>query len=185
MLYRGKALGLSKTRFIITDGDFLLSQEAAAIMAGVSVQTMINWKKRENPPPFNAKDKTYPARAFGAWLSTHRSSKDTKGHVTPETTGFKAAETRLKTAQAIKAERDNALAEGLLIEIESARDVWQSILSRVRTRMLKLPTSLALVLSTKTDIHEIQDILKEGVHDALSEASEDWQNDEAEDGDDD
>lgn len=164
---------MKRLRFDITDGDFLLSQDAAAVLGNVTVQTLMKWGKQENPPPRND-DGTYSAKEFGAWLSAHRGQKKAgaPGHIGAGDRN--QAEARLKEAQAIKAERDNEIAEGKLIYIEDAESAWQDILMRVRSRLLKIPTSLAALLVGKTEIHEIQDMLKEGVHDALSELSEDW-----------
>lgn len=165
----------------IDGGDFALMQDAAAVLAGVTVQTLINWHKQDNPPPRNA-DGGYSARDFGRWLVEYRGSKKrgpkSKGHEEDDT--YVEAERRLKLAQAIKAERDNDVANGNLLAVDTVELQWQTILTRVRSRLLKLPTGLAPVVVGDTDPYSVQRKIKEAVHDALSEASEDWREGEGE-----
>lgn len=171
----------------ITGGDFKLTQEAAAVLAGVTIQTMINWDKLPDGPPRNP-DKSYSAREFGKWLvevKAHRKSgpRPTKRPKEDEDddTSFAAAERRLKLAQALKAERENEVAAGNLIELDKLEPIWQRILSRVRGALLKLPTALAPVVLGDTDAHSIQLKIKDAVHDALTNLSEDWRDGDDED----
>ena len=55
---------MSPVKILVIAGDFDIMQDAAAVLAGVTVQTMVNWDKHENPPPRNA-DSSYSAKAFG------------------------------------------------------------------------------------------------------------------------
>lgn len=167
---------VARLRFNIVDGDFALSQDAAAILGNVTVQTLNNWNKLESAPPRNA-DGTYSARQYGAWLSTHRGKKKVGAPAHAGTGDRNQAEARLKEAQAIKAERENDVAEGLLIPIEDVESAWQDILMRVRSRLLKMPTALATILVGDTDIHSVQTKVKDAVYEALTELSEDWRDD--------
>lgn len=157
----------------VIGGDFLLTQEAAGVLANVSVQTMKKWEKQDNPPPRNA-DGSYSAKEFGPWLSTHRGHRKAgaPGHVGRGNRD--EAEIRLKEAQASKVERENSVAEGLLINAQDADTAWQNILMRVRGRLLKIPTGLATLLVGDNDVHSVQSKLKDAVYEALSELSEDW-----------
>ncbi len=171
----------------ITGGDFSLTQDAAAVIAGVTIQTMINWDKLPDGPPRNP-DRSYSARELGKWLvevKAHRKSgpKTIKraGEDPDDETTFAAAERRLKLAQAIKAERENNIALGNLIEIDKLEPIWQRILSRVRGSLLKLPTAVAPLVVGDMDAHSIQLKIKDAVHDALINLSEDWRDEEVED----
>jgi phage terminase Nu1 subunit (DNA packaging protein) len=170
----------------ISNGDFKLTQDAAAILAGVTVQTLINWDKLNDGPPRNA-DRSYSARDLGKWLvevKAHRKSgpKSVKSREDPDdNTSFSAAERRLKLAQAIKIERENEIAAGNLIEIDKLEPIWQRILSRVRGALLKIPTALTPVVLGDTDAHSIQSKIKDAVHDALTNLSEDWRDEESDD----
>jgi phage terminase Nu1 subunit (DNA packaging protein) len=146
----------------------------------VTVQTLVNWDKQENPPPRNS-DNSYPARAYGEWLATHRGQKKRgpKAQERPEgDDSFVEAERRLKLAQAIKAERQNEIDAGKLLDVGVIETTWQRILMRVKSRLLKIPTTVAPIVLGDTDAHSIQLKLKDAVHDALSELVDDWRDGE-------
>lgn len=165
---------MAKAQIIIQGGDFDISQDAAAVLANVSVQSLINWQKQPNPPPRND-DATYPARAFGKWLADFRGDKRVGR---PSEGGVKSdkndAETRLRIAQAEKVERENRAADGELINASVVETAWQDILMRVRSRLLQLPSTLAPILVKQTDLNAVQAEIKTGIHDALAELSDDW-----------
>ncbi|MDK3074098.1 hypothetical protein QO034_13330 [Sedimentitalea sp. JM2-8] len=162
---------MTRPKYDIVAGDFLLTQEAAGVLANVSVQTMKKWEKQDNPPPRNA-DGTYSAKHFGIWLSTHRGNKQSGSKPKAGAADRNQAEARLKEAQAIKAERENEVAEGLLVPIEETVEGWQEILMRVRSRLLKMPTALAPLVAGDPELHSIQAKIKDAVYDALNELSE-------------
>lgn len=163
---------MAKIAIDVSGGDFDMGQEAAAILANVSVQSLILWGKQPNPPPQNS-DRSYPARAFGKWLVEQRGTKRV-GRPSENGTDYKEAETRLKVAQAEKVERENRTAEGELIEVSVVETAWQDVLMRVRSRLLQLPTTLAPIIVKQTDTAAVAAELTSGVHDALSELSENW-----------
>jgi phage terminase Nu1 subunit (DNA packaging protein) len=173
---RERGSNMRQTNIVVQNGDFTLTQEAAGVLAGVTVQTMINWHKQEDAPPRNG-DGTYSAKDFGKWLVEHRGSKKRgpkpKDRQEGEET-FAEAERRLKLAQAIKVERENEVAAGNLIPIDVLEPQWQLILTRVRSRLLKMPTVLAPVVLGNTDAHAIQLIIRNAVVDALTELVDDW-----------
>lgn len=180
---------MSPVKIAISGGDFDIHQDAAAVLAGVTIQTMCNWAKQENPPPQNS-DGSYPARAFGEWLVTHRGLKkrgpkprDRDGPEDGTGETFTEAERRLKLAQAIKAERQNEVDAKRLLDVEVIEALWQRIVMRVRSRLLKIPTTVAPVVLGDMDAHSIQLKIKDAVHDALSELVDDWRDGEDEDDD--
>lgn len=164
---------MARPKFDIIAGDFALTQEAAGVLAGVSVQTLKKWEKQDNPPP-RMSDGTYSAKLFGVWLSTSRGDKKAGAPAHTGSANKNDAEARLKEAQAIRAERENDVAEGLLVPSDMVETGWQDILMRVRSRLLRIPTAMATSLVGDMDINSIQDKLKDGVHEALSELSENW-----------
>lgn len=90
-------------------------------------------------------------------------------------------EIRLKIAQAEKVEMENEVRAGTLVVADDVVSAWRTILSRVRTRLLKLPTTCAPLVHDDPDMLSIQAKLKEAVNDALDEASEDWRDETRED----
>lgn len=168
---------LSKPKILVSNGDFLLTQEAAAVLANISVQSLKKWEKQDNAPPRNT-DGTYSAKEFGAWLSKHRASKRAGAKPPADAESRNNVEVRLKIAQAEKIEMENAVRNGELTETAPLEAAWQAILMRVRTRLLKIPTSLAPQLAYDSDPVSVQSKLKDDINEALTELSEDWREEE-------
>ena len=76
---------------------------------------------------------------------------------------------RLAHAQAVKAERENKIADGLFLEVAVVHRMVTSAFARVRAKLLGLPSKLApLVVAAKTAA-EAQAMLKDTVYQALNE----------------
>lgn len=189
-----------ETLMVRRNGVLVISQHAAADFLGVTTQTLIRWSKEPDPPP-RTDDGWYPVREIGVWARKVMVTKSTKGgskpiysyapegwgpkavnHPAPNLNddgvaipeGLKEAEQRLKTAQANKIEMEMAEKSGELILASDVLEAWQRILTRVKTRLLKLPTTLAPMVLGDPDLYSVQRKLKESVNDALAEASVDW-----------
>ena len=162
---------------VIRDGDFVLTQDAVCILVGCSKPTLNKWHKEEHPPPRNT-DGSYSALDIGKWMREKQPLKRGPGRPKErddETgVGMNEAERRLKVAQAIKIERQNDVEMGLLLPVEEVERTWQTILMRVRQRFLKMPSVLAPIVLGDPDASSIEEKIKGVVHDALTEASEDW-----------
>ncbi len=171
----------------VADAPLTLAQMAT--LCGVTVATITNWLKEDNPP--KRRDGKFYLSDAGEWIRKHQVAKEGRGNYPYAPPGWgpyskvvqndpdmpenrAAAETRLKIAQANKIEMENDVAAGKLIPVDEVSDAWRTILSRVRTRLLKLPTTLAPLVFGDPDMLSVQSKLKEGVNDALSEASVDW-----------
>lgn len=179
-------MGSNKRYVDIEGGDFKLQQEAAAVLAGVSVQSIQKWHKSPNPPPRN-EDGSYSAREFTDYLILKR----TQQHVNrvsaakgdqdgmPEVgESYRDAETRLKRAQADKIEMDNEVSRGNLVSVRDVETAWSRILIRVKTGFLSLPSKLSAELSRETEAHACQTLLGQSIRDVLSELSEDWRDED-------
>ncbi len=189
-----------ETLMVRRNGVLVMSQHAAAEFLGITTITLIRWSKEPDAPP-RTDDGWYPAKELGLWSRKVMVTKPTKagsanpiysyapdgwgpkpkalppvpgdaGVAIPE--DLKAAERRYKAAQADKIEMDMAVSRGELIVAADVMHAWQMILVRVKTRLLKLPTTLAPLIVGDLDLYSVQTKLKEGVADALSEASVDW-----------
>jgi hypothetical protein len=78
-------------------------------------------------------------------------------------------------AQAEKVERENMVAEGTLLSIEEVQTSWTSILARVRTKFLKLPSVISNIVVGITDPYEVHELIMDSVREVLTELSENWQ----------
>lgn len=175
---------------IVLNKSFPLSQVEAAMLSNVEPETLTRWAREENPPPRDP-DGTYPAREYGLWMMKVQSVRRGPGRgdnrpfapinpVTiqkpsdPENENKLEAETRKTIAQADKLEMENAVAAGLLIPAAEIEPALGEMVSKVRNRMLKLPVALAPLVLGDDDLYSIQQKLRDGVNDALSEVSVDW-----------
>ena len=173
--------------------------ELASLICGVTEQTYRNWLKQENPPPFLPKDKMVPAKALGAWIRNHQILKKGRGgggfpylntrgvtailgksgQTMPGVThDLEAPDQRLKRLQGDKVEMEIRERAGELIHVDDVRRGWESILTRVKTRLLRLPVTMATIVTGETDQYAVQEKLSSAVHDALAELSSDWSEDE-------
>ena len=53
-----------------TDGKLYISADAAALMCGTTRVAMLNWRKQDNPPPYNSEINMYPVADLGVWIRT-------------------------------------------------------------------------------------------------------------------
>ena len=187
-----------------TDGLVYVTGDVAAIICDTTPLALQNWRKQENPPPFNDELKAYPLRELGVWVRTELLLKKGKGGnypYLPDTSKFPGhgvmpgtkqttgrvdknqAEIRLKTLQADKVEMELRQTAGELIPVEDVTKALTDMVMRVKTRLLKIPTALTPVIFGLSDKFDVQKRLEEGVRDALEELSENWRNLEVDDSD--
>lgn len=134
--------------------------------------------------------KGYPARSLGKWIRQEMTLRRGAGGSYPhlpnldrisssrtdtEVIDKHAEEARLTKERADKIEMENAVSAGRLIVVEDVEEAWAAILGRVRTRLLRIPSMMAPLVFGAEDVYSVQETLERGVHDALEEASEDWQ----------
>jgi len=176
-----------------------MDQASVAILCGVSVQTLINWDKADNPPPRDQTTKLYPMTEIGTWIRTEMPFRKGKGGsypYLPDITRFPGGgtlpgidgppvkhveEARLKKLQADKLEIELQEMAKQLIPVDQVTDAFTQMVMRVKTRLLKLPTSLAPLVHGQKDVFVIQTKLQEGVNEALEQLADDWRDVETED----
>lgn len=194
-------------QIIWRNGDYLVTQLVAAEVCGVSIPTFQRWC-READGPRPTEDKQYSLKMLGEWCRKHQIRKPGRGKFgdndfpyapdgwgplanaapqldSPSKENRSEADTRLKVAQANKIEMELAEKAGQLIPADEVTSAWQQILVRVKTRLLKLPTTLAPLVHGDPDMYSIQRKLQDGVNDALTEASVDWRDSHMQEGNDD
>lgn len=165
------------------DGSFHVTTELAAIICGVTVQSYRGWLAQPMPPPYDKENRTVPLKELGDWIRAEQVLKRGrggagfpyapnidklyKGRGMPGVPENEHPETRLKRLQADKLQIEMDRTAGALISVDEARQTWSSIITRVKTKFLGMPVKMAPLLSGLTDQHEIQQILSDGVHEAL------------------
>ena len=180
-------------------GDRLvINLEIAAHLANVREAALLRYLKGEGdvPMPPRRPDGWFDVMDYGLWLMKHHSRRRGAGRgvnypyapagwtpptdsprSTSEPTGAEGkneVEIRLKMAQAIKIETEQAVTDGRLIEVEKIETAWTTLLQRVRAKMLRLPSSMAMLLAANSDPFVVQTMLDDAVRLALEELSTDW-----------
>lgn len=186
---------MKRTTHVIKNKSFPLSQQEAAMLANVEPPTLARWGQEDNPPPRDP-DGTYPARAFGMWMMKFQTQKRGPGQgetrpyapeprpvkfTMPEpfaprgrSTDKNEVEIRLKEAQALKIEMENQTTAGTLVPVAEIEPALGEMVMKVKNRLNKLPVALAPLVLGDDDLYSIQQKLRDGVNDALSEVSVDW-----------
>lgn len=158
-----------------------VSTRVAATVCGVTIQSFNNWRRDENPPPVDNRSGMVSLEELGQWIRSEQVLKPGRGG-----TGFpylpnvdrlykntdvgkEAPETRLKRLQADKVQLELDKSRGLLIPVDEVQQVWSRILSRVRTRLLRLPVATAPFVTGLSDVHQVQQRLSDQVSEALEE----------------
>lgn len=184
----------------VKEGDFMLPREAAAVLIGIAPETLGVWLKQPNPPPYDEVRKGFPARELGHWMRKKQTVRRGIGqslpylpdgvvisHDPPKSGGLPSASapapskkdynverTRKEAAAADKIEMENAVARGELVPAADVEKGWTDILSRVKTRMMQVPYTCAMVVVGDMDMASVQSKIREAVRDALMEMSGDW-----------
>lgn len=170
----------------IIDGKAFIETHVAADFCGVSVQGYINWKKLDDPPPFNSKHKLVPLKELGVWTRTKQTLKRGRGGsgypYMPDLTEVnkehavemkkEAPETRLKRLQADKVQIELDQMAGKLLPVAEAMEAQELIASRVRTKLMRLPVTMAPLITGLTDPYDVQGKLTDAVYEALEELAD-------------
>lgn len=77
----------------------------------------------------------------------------------------------LSRARRKQAELELNVLQGQFVSVEDVSKAYRQQCSIIKARMLAMPSAMAHVLSHKTDAAEIQRLLKDEVHDILTELS--------------
>jgi phage terminase Nu1 subunit (DNA packaging protein) len=76
---------------------------------------------------------------------------------------------RLAAAQAEKAEAENAIRRGELIDTNAVAAVWSEMIAAARAKLLSLPTKLSAQLANVSDVGAIAALIRTEVYAALAE----------------
>lgn len=187
----------------LINGTYYVNTEAAAQLCGVAKTTLIAWRKQPNAPMYDTELKMYSVPELGDWIRGEQIYKRGKGGAfpwKPDMTRYpmhsidrhkstpvailpgmeqpvierdEDAETRVKRLRGDKLEMEIQQRAGELVDADELLIVLSSMISRVKTRILSLPTSLAATVTGKTDRVEVQSMIEEKIHATLEELSTD------------
>ena len=76
---------------------------------------------------------------------------------------------RLSHHQANKTELEEGVLRGDLVPVKQILKSWTNKIAACRAKLLSLPTKSAHVIAQETDVHVIEDLLTDHVHESLDE----------------
>lgn len=146
-----------------------LTQDQAALLAGVTTRRMRQLDKDGSGPPHN--DNGYPPDKFGDWLKQRNLAGVgvTPGGVLLD---YEAERARLTKWQADKAELDVAVMRGELIPSDIVARVWGGMVIAFRSRVMSIPTKSAHSVLGAINVAEAEAVLKKMVNEALEELAD-------------
>lgn len=184
------------------EGIWYIGQEAAAEVCGVSDNTFRKWLGQPEPPPWNGRLAMAPLAELGDWIGRKKLFKTGRGGGFPYMPDLSrlqgqslvpgldpgtgaadvkidklAEEARLTKLRADKVALEIAEQEARLVDADMVRDGWVKLVTQVKTRLMKLPTSLAPLVTGETDPFKVQKTLDAGVREALEGLSKSDAND--------
>jgi len=159
-----------------------LSGPQAAVFVGVSYRGLQQLLMEDDPPP-RTEDKKYRTDQLGEWVR-RRAVKKHLGSRRNAPLGPDSAdldETKFLNPIQERARKDkeladktaleNAVKRGELIEAAQVGAKWVEMLTRVKSRLLRIPFAAAPLLFGVDDQVKVQIILDDQIRDALSELS--------------
>ena len=154
-----------------------LTGPQAAAFTGVTYRQFNNLLKAEYPPPRQG-NKKFRSDMLGGWLR-ERVGRELRVeiHTDPDKLDGHHELARKNKELADKTMLENAVRRGELIEASQVEQAWETILLRVKSRVMSIPTSAAPLLIGVDDQAVIQETIDEMVRDALAELSADWRGD--------
>jgi phage terminase Nu1 subunit (DNA packaging protein) len=144
----------------MTPQDWTIS--GLSVELGVDRRTLA--KRLADVTPVREDGKSQYYRMKDAVAAVYQSGDDTGS--------YEQERTRLTKAQADKTELEVSVLRGDLIPAEIVDSVWGSMLGAFRARCLSIPTKAAHAILAVADLHEAETILKDHVHEALTELAD-------------
>jgi len=187
----------------LINGTYYINTEAAAQLCGVAKTTVIAWRKQPNAPLYDDELKMYPLPELGKWIRGEQIYKKGKGGKfpwKPDMSRFPGSITSVKptlspvtmlpgmsSTPPIKEDQDDRVKRlrgdklemelreraGELVNADELLIVMSSMMSRVKTRLMGLPTALASLVVGNTNRVEIQAMIEDRLYATLDELSTD------------
>lgn len=164
----------------------LLTGAQAAVFMGISYRHLQQMLMEDDPPP-RTDDKKYRSDQLGEWVRRRAvkmamggKKRGPKGNF-PDNAALDEDEflnpvqerARKDKELADKAALENAVRRGELVEAAQIGAKWFEILTRVRSRLGRIPFAAAPLIFGVDDQVKIQIVLEDQIRDALSELSAD------------
>lgn len=154
-----------------------LTAPQAAALAGITVARLNQLLTEDDPPP-REPDFKYRTDKMGQWIGRRAVKKHLGSRKNapvdpnlPDALNPVQERARKDKELADKAALENAVRRGELIEAAQVGAKWVEMLTRVKSRLLRIPFAAAPLLFGVDDQVKVQIILDDQIRDALSELS--------------
>jgi phage terminase Nu1 subunit (DNA packaging protein) len=151
----------------------MLPYSAIARFTDISQSTIAYW--RNCGYIVDSDDMETIVKSIIAFLRKQIEEKKQENSQKGDKNNYFAEKTRLTSAQADKAELENALRQGELLEATECERLWSAMVASCRARLLAVPNKLAPELAIITDPLVIENRLKSAVYESLWELSKSFE----------
>lgn len=153
-----------------------ITQDQAAALTGVNLRTLQRICVGANAPPklANAVGRAhgFPCLSFGQWLRA-RIKADLGVGEDGEAIDPQREKALLDRARRIVVETEHSVRMGQLMPSETVAALWTDQVSVAKGRLLALPARLAPAVLGLGDLRAIEGVIREAIHEALTELSSD------------
>ncbi len=147
-----------------------LTGAEAASFVGVSYHQFWNYTNGDFAPPRHPTTKKYRSDELGQWFR-EKITREIRIEVQNDPAKIDSAYENARKAReaADKLAQENQVRRGELVEASDIVAVWADVCSRIKARILAIPTSVAPMVAIESDIASCQDVLDERCREALEE----------------
>lgn len=169
---------------ISIDGFYYVSPAVAAQIANVSIMTLNRYLDDPEPPPYDPLSGMYPLVELGEWCrrkQIYRRGVGGSFPYKPDLSRYGETEkpvpeeedpkVRLTRLQGDKVEMHLRERARELVPADAVVMAWTSIASRVKTKLLTIPSSASPVIAHMNDPVKIEEHLKGLIYETLAELS--------------
>jgi hypothetical protein len=179
----------------LIDGSYYVTRAVAAQLCSVTKSTLASWHQQPNAPPFDSETMLYNLVDLGEWIRREQIYKMGKGGSYPyraDMTRYADYKPPVITLPGMTLHKDEDQKEryerlrgdklemeiqekaGQLVDADSVLIAMTAMASRVKTRLMSVPTALAPVITGMKDRAKVQSTIKDEIAIALEELSGDY-----------
>ena len=151
----------------------MLTGPQAAVFLGITYRRFQQYLAENDPPPAvsEGRDRKWPSHTLGEW-TRKRVLRDLVGEESEDGSLNPVQERARKDKElADKTALENRVRREELIEVSKIEAAWVEIVTRVKSKMLRVPWSASGLVLGIDDQVSIQIILEDQIRDALTELS--------------
>jgi hypothetical protein len=178
VLYGMTKLKLTDRDLVVIDNDLYVSRKVASVICNVTQAQFGRWLEGDNPPPYDEETRLIPLMLLGEWTRARQTRRRGRGSgpspYAPMPVDYdEHPDLRLKKLQGDKVQMELMEKAKLLVSVDEIKPMWERIVTRVRTKLLRLPVATAPLVTGETDQYAVQNTLDGAVREILEELATD------------